>query len=163
MDIQKFRESRSSELDDFKKQYTFLKSEYSTTLLSAIQETDPARQQDLIQQVLSINASLSEELRSIISKINQGANGFNPRDLNDLTKDLIQYQKEYREIEQTKDKVNTLKRIHDTANKNLSVASVTFNIYLVVIVALLGLVAYMIFKTEWSRRIATISPIGRSQ
>lgn len=163
MDIQKFRNDRSTELSDFKKQYIFLKSEYSSALTSAIQEQDPARQQELIQQVLSLNSSMTSELRDIIAKINQGANGFNPRELNDLTKDLISYQKEYQEIEQTKDKVNTLKRIQQTTTSKLGVASTMYNVYIVLIVALLLVVVFLIFKTEWARRMVSTLPTVLTQ
>jgi len=159
MDIQKFRESRSTELSDFKKQYIFLKSEYSSALTAAIQEQDPAKQQELIQQVLSLNASMTSELRDIIAKITQGANGFNPRDLNDLTKDLITYQKEYQEIEETKDRVNTLKRIQQTNNSKLALASTMYNVYIVLIVALALIIAFLVFKTEWVRRMVSTIPI----
>lgn len=158
MDIQKFRESRSAELSDFKKQYIFLKSEYSSALLSAIQEQDPAKQQELIQQVLSLNSSMTSELRDIIAKINQGANGFDPRELNALTKDLITYQQEYQEIEQTKDKVNTLKRIQQTNNSRLEMASGMYNIYILLIVALALIVTFLVFKTEWVRRVVSTLP-----
>jgi DNA repair exonuclease SbcCD ATPase subunit len=158
MDIQKFRNDRSAEISDFKKQYIFLKSEYSSALTAAIQEQDPAKQQELIQQVLSLNSSMTSELRDIIAKINQGANGFDPRDLNDLTKDLISYQKDYQEIEQSKDKVNTLKRILQTTREKLSLASATYNIYIALIVGLAIVITFLVFKTEWARRMVSTLP-----
>lgn len=158
MDIQKFRNDRSTEMSDFKKQYIFLKSEYSSALTAAIQEQDPARQQELIQQVLALNASMTSELRDIIAKINQGAKGFNPRELNDLTKDLISYQKEYQEIEQTKDKVNTLKRILENTREKLSLASTMYNFYILLIVGFAFITIILIFKTEWARRIVSTLP-----
>lgn len=158
MDIQKFRNDRSTEMSDFKKQYIFLKSEYSSALTAAIQEQDPAKQQELIQQVLALNANMTSELRDIIAKINQGAKGFNPRELNDLTKDLISYQKEYQEIEQTKDKVNTLKRILENTKEKLSLASTMYNFYILLIVGFAFITIILIFKTEWARRIVSTLP-----
>jgi hypothetical protein len=158
MDVQKFRDSRESELADFKKQYDFLKTSYSSTILSAISEKDPAAQQDLIQQVLRINESMADEIRTIIAKLNQGSSGFEPKELNDLTNELIQYQKEYREIEESKDRVNTLKRIHDGTKESLSAAMTMYNVYIAILVILSFVVAYFVFKTEWARRFASITP-----
>lgn len=153
MDVQRFRDSRETELSDFKKQYDFLKTQYSSVLSSAIQESDPASQQSLIQQVLQINSSMTEELRSIISKLNQGAQGFDPKELDQLTKDLIQYQKDYAELEHSKDKVNTLKLIRESNSKKLATATTMFNIYIAIFIGLAFIVTYLVFKTEWTRQI----------
>lgn len=158
MDVQRFRDSRESELSDFKKQYNFLKSEYSSVLSSAIQESDPASQQNLIQQVLQINSSMADELRSIISKLNQGSQGFDPKQLNDLTQDLIQYQKDYAELEQSKDKVNTLKMIREANSKKVGTAMTMFNIYVAIFIGLAFIVTFLVFKTEWARRIVSTLP-----
>lgn len=158
MDVQKFRDSREAELSDFKKQYTFLKTEYSSALMSAIKEPDPQKQQELIQQVLSVNSSMATELRGILEKLNKGSQGFDPRELNDLTTDLIQYQKQYEEIEQSQDKVNTLKRIHDTAGKKLSMLTAMYNLYLGLFILLLVVVSYLVFKTEWGRKMVSTLP-----
>jgi hypothetical protein len=158
MDIQKFRDSREEELNAFQKQYDFLKKEYSSVLMSAIKESDPAQQQELIQQVLTINSSMASELRDIIAKLNQGAKGFNPRELNDLTNDLIQYQKDYKEIEQSKDKVNTLKRIRESNETKLKTATTLYNIYIAVFIALSFIVAYLVYKTEIARKLSATLP-----
>ena len=41
MDIKEFTDSRNTQLADFQKQYAYLKSEYSTAVSAAIQESDP--------------------------------------------------------------------------------------------------------------------------
>ena len=99
MEVQAFQDARNSELDAFKKQYAFLKSEYFSTLSSAIKETDDAQQQTLIDRVQQINAELGKELHNILGYLNKDTQGFDKKDLNDLTNDLIQYEKDYREIE----------------------------------------------------------------
>lgn len=163
MDIQKFRESRESELTAFQRQYDSLKAEYTSSLSSAIQERDPATQQELIQRVLQLNTTMADELRTILSKINQGANGFKSADLNQLTNELIQYQKEYEEIEQSKDKVNTLKKIHSDTKGKTNAITTMYMVYLAVLVILLIVVVYLVFKTEWARQAASIVPKVLSQ
>jgi len=102
-------------------------------------------------------------VRSIISKLNQGSQGFDPKELDDLTKDLIQYQKDYAELEHSKDKVNTLKMIKESNSKKLGLAKTMFNVYVVIFICLAFVVAYLVFKTEWIRRITSILPTALQQ
>jgi YesN/AraC family two-component response regulator len=146
MDVKKFQDSRNSELDDFTKQYGFLKQQYSSALSSAIQEPDPEKQQELIQQVQQLNTQMADELRVILNTLNKGAEGFDPKTLDELTADLIQYQKDYTEIERTKDKVNTLKLIHTGTLKNLETATNWYYIFVGVLILLCFLVAFQVFK-----------------
>lgn len=162
MDVQKFRDSREAELSDFKKQYNFLKTEYSSALSSAINEKDPASQQSLIQQVLQLNSSMASELRDIIGKLNQGAPGFDPKELDQLTQDLIQYQKDYEDIEKSKDKVNTLKLIHEGNAKKLGIAMTMYNVYIGILIVLAFVTAWLVFKTEWVRRMVATLPTALS-
>lgn len=163
MDVQRFRDSRERELSDFKKQYSFLETEYSAALRSAAAETDPLKQTELITQVLTLNSSMAAELRDIIGKLNQGAQGFDPKELNDLTNDLVQYQKDYEEIERSKDKVNTLKKIHETNKETLKKANTWYTIYITIFTILLFAVAYLVFKTEWARKMVPTLPTMLSQ
>ena len=85
MEVKSFQDSRNTELDSFQKRYRFLKSEYSSTLASAINETDANEQQTLVKRVQDINKQLTEELHVIIASLNKGSTGFNPKKLEDLT------------------------------------------------------------------------------
>ena len=162
MDVQKFRNSREAELADFKKQYNFLKTEYSSVLSSAIQEKDPASQQELVQHVLQLNSSMASELRDIITKLNQGSTGFDPKELDQLTTDLVQYQKDYEEIEKSKDKVNTLKLIRGANDKKLGTAMTMYNVYIAILVGLSFITAYFVFRTEWARQVISTLPTALS-
>lgn len=163
MEVQRFRDSRATELADFKKQYDFLRTEYSSALSSAIAEKDPAKQQELIQQVLSLNTRMAEELRGILGTLNKGAKGFDPKELNALTEDLIQYQKEYAKIEQAQDKVNTLKQIRETTAGKLEKATVMYHMYLILFIVLTATAVFFIFKTEWARRAVATLPTALSR
>ena len=123
MEVREFQDSRKAELDDFQKQYTSLKEQYSSTLSSAINETDPEKQQELIGQVQQLNSQIAEEVRGILGVLNKGTEVFDPKTLDSLTDDLIKYQKDYAEIEKTKDRVNTLKLIHAGTLKDLEGAT----------------------------------------
>lgn len=149
MDVQKFMDSRNKELDDFQKNYTFLRQEYNSTLSSAIQEQDPAQQQALIQQVLQLNSSMVEALREILNILNRGQDSFDPTTIDKLTAELIQYQKEYAEIEKTKDKVGTLKLIRASTSQKLKEATTMYYVYVSVLIILCFVIAYLVIRTGW--------------
>ena len=151
MEVKAFQDMRNSELEAFKKQYAFLKSEYSSALSSAINEQDASQQQTLIQRVQQINAQLGEELHKILGYLNKDTQGFDKKDLNELTNDLIQYEKDYREIEKSKDKVTTLKLIKNTTKESLEKANVMYYIYVAILVLLSFYVGYLVFSTSWAQ------------
>jgi hypothetical protein len=148
MEIKQFQDSRNAKLADFEKGYNFLKTEYSSTLLSAIQESDPAAQQQLISRVLQLNTELSSQVRSMLTDMNQGSGSFNPKTLDDLTNDLIEYQKQYQEIQQNKDRLQTLKIIYSTNKKKLVETEFMYNIYLTALIVLTFLVIYFAMTTS---------------
>lgn len=150
MDVKQFVDSRKLDLDDFNKSYTFLREQYSTALSAAILEQDPAKQQELIQQVIQANTAMAEAIREILSKLNQGQNSFDPQTIDKLTADLIQYQKDYAEIERTKDKVTTLKMIQATNLKKIDQAYMMYYVYLIALVGLVLVISYLVFSTALS-------------
>ena len=154
MDIKKFQDSRNAELEAFKKQYQFLKTEYSTALSTAIKEPDPSQQQTLISRVQQINGQLAEELHGIINNLNKGSTGFDSKELDDLTADLITYQKEYAELEKSKDKVSTLKLIKDRTINTLKSAETMYYVYIAILIALSFYVGYLVLKTTWTQNIS---------
>ena len=151
MEVKAFQDARNSELDAFKKQYAFLKNEYSSALSSAIKEQDASQQQTLIQRVQELNGELGQELHKILGYLNKDTQGFDKKDLDELTNDLIQYEKDYREIEKSKDKVTTLKLIKNTTKESLHKATLMYNIYIAILVLLCFYVGYLVFTTSWSQ------------
>jgi hypothetical protein len=156
MDVKKFQDSRNAELTGFKKQYQFLKGEYANALSAAIKEPEPSQQSILIQRVQQINAQLADELRGIINILNRGTTGFEPKELDDLTNDLIKYQKEYAEIEKSKDKVDTLKLIRDNTSEKLNNATFMYYVYIALLVGLSAFVGYLVLTTTWAQALKNI-------
>jgi hypothetical protein len=167
MEVKEFQDSRNAELESFKKQYQLLKKEYSDALMSAINERDPNKQQELIQRVQQTNTSLASELHGIISILNKGTSGFDAKELDDLTNDLIKYQKEYAEIEKSNDKVKTLKAILNTTKANLKNATYMYYIYIAILILLAFYIGYLVLRTTWSQALFTggsrqlVRPLGR--
>lgn len=156
MDVKKFQDSRNAELVGFRQQYQFLKGEYSAALSAAIQEPDPSQQLVLIERVQQINAQLAEELRGIISILNKGTSEFEPKELDDLTNDLIKYQHEYAEIEKSKDKVDTLKRISQTTSQKLNNATFMYYVYIAALLVLTLYAAYLVITTSWAQTLRNL-------
>jgi DNA-directed RNA polymerase subunit F len=150
MDVKQFEDSRNAELEAFHKKYAFLKSEYSTALSSAITESDIPTRETLISRILTLNAEMTDELRTILTDLNKGTDKFNPRKIDDLMKELITYQKEHQEIEQSQDKLQTLKRIKGTTKERLEEASLLYNFYLLFLVLFAFVIVYLIMRTSWS-------------
>lgn len=147
MEIKEFQDARNAKLSEFQNNYNFLKTQYSSTLLSAIQEQDPAAQQQLISTILNLNTELTSEIRTILTELNQGSGSFNPKTLDDLTNDLIEYQKQYHEIQTNKDRLQTLKMIYATNKKTLQETEFMYNVYLGALILLTFLVVYYVMKT----------------
>ena len=161
MEVKSFQDSRNSELDSFEKRYRFLKSEYSSTLASAINETDANEQQKLVKRVQDINKQLTEELHGIIASLNKGSTGFNPKKLEDLTEELIKYQHDYAEIEKSNDKVTTLKMILNTTTQKLENATWMYYVYISLLAILALYLFYLIFNTTIGKSIVkTIRTVG---
>lgn len=158
MEIKDFQESRNSKLTEFQKEYNFLKTQYSSTLLSAIQEPDPESQQKLISTVLQLNTELSKQVRGILTELNQGSGSFNPKTLDDLTNDLIEYQKQYHEIQTNKDKLQTLKLIYSTNKETLKETEFMYNLYVGALILLTFVAIYFVMRTSSiSQTVNTIS------
>ena len=157
MDIKNFQDARGTVLATFEKQYASLKKQYSTALSVAISEKDPKKREPLVQKVLSINSEMSSAVNRIMSSMNEGTEKFNPKTLTDLTNDLIQYQKEYNEITESKDKLQTLKIIQNTTVDNLSSAEWMYNLYLFGLIGLIVFVIYLILRTPSQSIFSTIA------
>lgn len=157
MDIKEFQNSRNSRLAEFEKEYNFLKTEYSRTVLAAIQETDPASQQQLITRILQLNSELASQIRGILADMRQGSDSFDPKTLEDLTNDLIEYQKQYNEIQNNKDKLQTLKLIASSNKEKLKETTFMYNIYLAALIILIFIVIYLVIKTPGASIVETVT------
>lgn len=160
MEIKEFEHSRNKKFQEFKDEYNSLKTGYSETLLLAIQEANPDNQQELINRVLQLNSDLSELLRNFISEINKGTDKFNPADLDELMKDLVNYQKQYHEIQKSKDKLETLKIIYSQNKDKLKEVTFQFNaliILLIVVSVILFIFAFTTHRT-YSSIVSSLSP-----
>jgi hypothetical protein len=147
MEIKQFEDSRAKDLDAFNTRFSFLKQEYSVALNSAIAETDQAAQAGLIGRIQQLNSQMTEELRGMIAILSKSPD---QKNIDELTEQLIQYQKDYAEIQQSQDKLMTLKLIKNTTKETLVKAQYTYWIYLGLLIVLCFIIAYQVFKVSIS-------------
>ena len=149
MDVKEFQNSRQQMLDEFEKDYTYLKTSYSQALLAAIKEPDPAKQDELIRIVLDANSTMSALVREMLVQMNKSQDGFDPKTLDELTADLVKYQQQYQDIQHRKDRYNTLKLIHSDNSAKLASATTMFYVYLSALILLCLIVVFLVIRAGW--------------
>ena len=150
MEVKQFRDARNEKLSEFQKEFTDSKELYATTLHNAIMETDPAKQQELIQLVLQVNAQLSASLNTIIGDLNKGSDSFDPKTIDELTQDLIKYQQQYEEIQKSKDKAATLRLIKTSTLQKLQDATSKYYTLFYCLIALVFILVILVIRSSIS-------------
>ena len=147
MDVKKFKNARDEELANFRKQHAFLKREYSTALSAAIKETDPAAQASLISRIQQLNIEMSQELRGILISVSKDTDS---KTIDELTEELIKYQKDYKEIEQSHDKVITLRMIRGTTHESLNSAKYMYYGLLAALILACLTIPFILFRNAFT-------------
>ena len=154
MDIKNFQDRRNQKLLDFNERFDFLKQEYTQTLNMTLLEEDPKNQPLLVSRVQQLNTQMTDELREIITELTKQQE--QEGSIDDLTQQLIQYQKDYAEIQQSQDKLTTLKLIKNSNSQTLNEAQTTYWVYLIALILLTFLIIFNVFKVSLSSSIDTI-------
>jgi len=160
MESKSFKDSRDARLVEFQTEYDKLRTQYSSALLAAIQEPDAENQQELIQEVLNVNSQMTEQVRSIIGVLNQGTKTVDTATLDALTQQLIEYQKQHIDIQQSKDKLTTLKMIQSSSKEKIDNANQMYMFYLFALFALVFIVGYLAIRTPGYFTLPTVAPTG---
>jgi predicted RND superfamily exporter protein len=161
MEAKNFKTSRDSRLAEFQTEYDKLRTQYSSALLSAIQEEDSQKQQELIQEVLNVNSEMTAQVRTILGVLSQGTRSVDTSSLDKLTKDLIDYQKQHNEIQQSEDKVKTLKMIQSATQEKIDNAYWMYMFYLFALIGLIFIVSFLVLRTPSSIILPSIIPSGQ--
>lgn len=156
MDVKQFLDSRNTTFDAFMKKYDYLKSEYSKALSSAITATDTQSRVELISRVQTLNTDLSQELRDILTDISKGVDTFNPTTIDQLTQQLIQYQKDHQALDQSQDKLKTLKMIKYTSQSRLKEVTTMYGIYVLLLCVFSVLVVILVMRTTITKTVAAV-------
>jgi DNA repair exonuclease SbcCD ATPase subunit len=154
MDIKNFQDRRNQKLFDFEKRFDFLKQEYTQTLNMSLLEEDSTKQPILVSRIQQLNTQMTDELREIITELTKQQE--QEGSIDNLTQQLIQYQKDYAEIQQSQDKLTTLKLIKNSNSQSLNEAETMYWLYLGGLILLTFLIIFNVFKVSFSSSIDTI-------
>jgi hypothetical protein len=136
MDIQQYQENREKDMQAFKSEYDDLKAQYARYLADSVY--DPSN----IDQVLETNKLLVELVNKFIA---ESQNKFDAKTIQDLTQQIISYQKEYQEIKTSQQQTVTLKNILNKENISLTNIQSEFNTYLWIFFGLVLILILLIF------------------
>ena len=157
MEVNEFIDSRNSKLADFEKQHVYLKQEYSNALSAAIKDPSPA----LTARVLHINSELTEALRTILGDLHKGDGTFDTSKIKELNNKLIEYQKDYKDLEQSRDKIAALKIIRNSTAASLDEANIMYYIYFGALVLLCFVIVFLVFRNSIASIVQSVLPQGQ--
>ena len=151
MDVSEFRTERSKQLADFQKQYSDLKTEYSTGVVNALKEQDRSKQCLLIKQVLDANKKIIALLKSFNSNVDPGVCKANPLLQTKLREDIQQYNKEHEEIQQGANQLSGLHNAIERTTEKTQEITEMFSWYAVLVgLSVIILIFIIIFRTASS-------------
>jgi hypothetical protein len=146
MDIIQYQKDRDAEVAEFQKSYNDLKVKYSSLLSDAVNEQDPAKQSELVQQILQVNAELSSEVRAFIAQSGQ-KDGYDPKVLADINNELITNQNQYNEIKHTQDMTTTLANILNEKKGELEGMRNKYTLFIGLLIFAILVVLFFLFRT----------------
>jgi len=152
MDVRQFQHQRDAKLQEFQGSYQHLKQQYNHLLTSAIAEPDPAQQSKLVQQILQVSAELASQVRDFLKSAN--ASPYDPKSVAELTDELIQYQHQYQDIQNAKNKSETLRRVHEQSTQTLGKTQFQYNLYLGILIFAIVLTLILVMRVP-SQNIVT--------
>ena len=151
MDVSEFRTERSKQLADFQKQYSDLKTEYSTGVVNALKEQDRSKQCLLIKQVLDTNKKIIALLKSFNSNVDPGVCKANPLLQTKLREDIEQYNKEHEEIQQGANQLSGLHNAIERTTEKTQEITEMFSWYAILVgLSVIILIFIVIFRTTSS-------------
>jgi chromosome segregation ATPase len=136
MDIQKYQSDREQDLQTFKSEYDDLKALYINFLTQSVYDSSK------VEQVLEVNKSLTDLVNQFIS---DSQTKFDTATIEQLTNDIINYQKEYEEIKTSQQKSKTLKIILNKENAKLQSIQSEFSYYLWILFGCIVILIILIF------------------
>jgi dGTP triphosphohydrolase len=138
MDIKQYQLNLEKDLQTFKSEYDDLKAVYINFLTQAVYDSSK------VEQVLDANKSLTDLVQHFIS---QSRTKFDSETINDLTNQIIEYQKEYKDIKSSNKKTKLFKEILNKENARLVDIQTEFTQYLWFFLAGILILIILIFTT----------------
>jgi hypothetical protein len=130
--------------------YIETKKTYYDLMMKVKNEKDPSKQSELISSLLEINSNLAKLVREKIQ------DNYEPYD---LLPELKKIQKEYLQIQESKDKKITLEMILNEKENQMNSKKFQFNILLFFIILSIIIILYIIIQRGVQKIVLLTSPI----
>ena len=130
--------------------YIETKKTYYDLMMKVKNEKDPSKQSELISSLLEINSNLAKLVREKIQ------DKYEPYD---LLPELKKIQKEYLQIQESKDKKITLEMILNEKENQMNSKKFQFNILLFFIILSIIIILYIIIRRGVQKIVLLTSPI----
>ena len=154
-----FRIEREKRVKEFEDKYATLKTEYSTALRSAMNETDRAKQCVLIKTALDKNREITTAVQSFLTLSDDKSCKLTPEMVRGLRADIEKYKEQHAEIQQGRDRVFALQQSYQQLQQQTTVLQGSQFIYLV-LVGISMLVLFILVSASSIRDVLNTQPVA---
>lgn len=159
MNPSEFRTERNKRLKEFEDKYASLKTEYSTALRSAMNETDRAKQCVLIKTALDKNKEITGAVQSFLTLSDDKTFKLTPEMVRTLRADIEKYKEQHAEIQQGRDRVYALQHSYDQLQQQSNVVQGSQFLY-VILLAVSALVLFILVSASSIRDVLNAEPVA---
>ena len=156
-----FRVEREKRLKEFEDKYASLKTEYSSALQAAMNETDRAKQCVLIKTALDKNKEITTAVQSFLTLSDDKRCKLTPEMVRSLRADIEKYKQQHEQIQQGRDRVYSLQQSYEQLQQQSPVLHGSQFLY-VILVAISMLVLFILVSASSIRDVLnaeSISPV----
>jgi ribosomal protein L4 len=154
-----FRIEREKRLKEFEDKYATLKTEYSSALRSAMNETDRAKQCVLIKTALDKNREITTAVESFLTLSDDKSCKLTPEMVRSLRADIEKYKQQHAEIQQGRDRVYALQQSSQQLEQQTTVLQGSQFIYLV-LVGISMLILFILVSASSIRDVLNTQPVA---
>lgn len=159
MNPSEFRTERDKRLREFENTYTRLKTEYSTAIRSAMNETDRAKQCVLIKTALDKNKEITTAVQSFLTLSDDKTCKLSPDMIRSLRADIEKYKQQHAEIQQGRDRVYALQQSYDQLQNQSAVVEGSQFLY-VILLAIAGLILFILVSASSIRDVLNAESVA---
>ena len=159
MNPSEFRVEREKRLKEFEDKYTALKTEYSSALRSAMNETDRAKQCVLIKTALDKNKEITTAVQSFLTLSDDKSCKLTPEMVRNLRVDIEKYKQQHEDIQQGRDRVYSLQQSYEQLQQQSTVLHGSQFLY-VILVAIAMIVLFILVSASSIRDVLNAEPVS---
>lgn len=137
-------------MDDLRKTYSELRTEYKGTLSQALREPDPDKRKELVLQLIDLNQKMNETVASMMNVIAQTESKVSLDSLNThLSDELVRIQQEAQSLHSSRGEVEVLRRLASQQSEQTEGDKVTLYLYLGALVLGLFLIILAVLNSRF--------------